>query len=269
MSAYNTFKDQIHEILERADEKGSVSFYVDIFIITLIILNVAAVILSTVGWIEQAYGIYLEYFELFSVAVFSIEYAGRVWSVTSDSRYAGIISGRFRYMISPLALIDLFAILPFYLPMFFAVDLRFIRALRLMRLLRLLKLGRYSESVRTLGRVIENKKEQLISTLIALLIMLTVASSLMYYAEHQAQPDQFSSIPAAMWWGIATLTTVGYGDIYPVTTLGKMLGTVVALLGIGIFALPAGIIASGFESEIKHSAENRSRCPNCGYELGE
>lgn len=165
-------------------------------------------------------------------------------------------------------MIDLFAILPFYLPVF-GIDLRFVRALRLMRLLRLLKLGRYSESIRTLGRVITYKKEQLISTLIALLIMLTVASSLMYYAEHEAQPEAFSSIPSAMWWGVATLTTVGYGDVYPVTALGRFLGTLVAMLGIGIFALPAGIIASGFEEEIQKSrrTDGRKIRQHCGKNI--
>jgi voltage-gated potassium channel len=135
-------------------------------------------------------------------------------------------------------------------------DLRFVRVLRLLRLSRLIKLGRYSDSLKTLGNVFKGKKEELLITAFALAILLILASSLMYFAENEVQPQAFSSIPAAMWWGIATLTTVGYGDIYPVTTLGKLMGSVIAVLGIGMFALPAGILSSGFAEKIK-KAERR------------
>ncbi len=167
-------------------------------------------------------------------------------------------------------MIDLMAILPFYLPKLIPFDLRFLRAVRLFRIFRLLKLGRYSESVRLLGRVLNAKKEELGVTIFAVLILLVICSSLMYYAEHQAQPEAFSSIPAAMWWGIVTLTTVGYGDVYPITLPGKILGAIIAVLGIGLFALPAGILASGFADEMQKKRSQASGiCPYCGRKLDE
>ncbi|KKO18591.1 MAG: Cyclic nucleotide-gated potassium channel [Candidatus Brocadia fulgida] len=137
--------------------------------------------------------------------------------------------------------------------MFLPLDLRFIRALRLFRLFRILKMGRYSESIRTLGNVLKEEKEALAITVFAVLILLVVASSLMYFVENAAQPEAFSSIPEAMWWGVATLTTVGYGDICPITPLGRFLGAIIALLGIGTIAVPAGIVTSGFAGRFKKS----------------
>ena len=162
---------------------------------------------------------------------------------------------------------DLIAILPFYLPMIMLIDLRFVRVLRLFRLLRVFKLGRYSESLRTLANVLKRKKEELFITIFVVMILLIIASSLMYFIENEAQPEIFSSIPSAMWWGVATLTTVGYGDAYPVTPVGKLLGAVIALLGIGMFALPTGILGSGFVEEMQRKREKRKICPNCGKEI--
>jgi voltage-gated potassium channel len=130
-------------------------------------------------------------------------------------------------------------------------------------------LGRYSESLRTVTRVIRSKKEQLSVAVFVVAIMLVVASSAMYYLEHEAQPKTFSSIPAAMWWGVVTLTTAGYGDIYPVTTLGKVVGAMIALLGVGLFALPAGILASGFAEELRDRREEKQICPHCGRAIDE
>jgi len=166
-----------------------------------------------------------------------------------------------------MALVDLLAILPFYLPMLLPIDLRFLRALRLMRLFRLLKMGRYVKSLRLMRHVLARRKEELLITLFSVLLLLVLSSSLMYFIEREAQPDKFASIPAAMWWGIATLTTIGYGDMYPVTALGKILGGFIALLGIGLFALPAGILASGFAAEIQQRDHPGKRCPHCGERI--
>lgn len=150
-----------------------------------------------------------------------------------------------------MALIDLFAILPFFLPLLIPIDLRFIRALRLLRIFRLLKLGRYSYALSLLSRSLQNIKEVIAVAFFALVIILILASSMMFYIENEAQPEKFSSIPDTMWWAIATLTTVGYGDIYPITPLGKFLGSFIAILGIGMFALPAGVLAIAFLEEIQ------------------
>jgi len=151
--------------------------------------------------------------------------------------------------------------------MFIPFDLRFIRAIRLIRLFRLFKLGRYSVAIKLFGRVLKGKREELFITAFAIFILLTISSSLLYYVEHKAQPEVFSSIPAAMWWGVATLTTVGYGDIYPITSLGKFLGAIISLLGIGLFAMPAGILSAGFIEEIRKKKETAKTCPHCGEKL--
>ncbi len=270
-------KRRVHEILEVAAPGDRTSRLFDLSLMILIILNVVAVILETVEDLFSAYDPLFRAFDLFSVAVFSIEYLLRVWSCTADERYASPVRGRLRYMRTPLAVIDLVAILPFYLPLVF-VDLRFVRAIRLFRLFRLFKMARYSESMRTFGRVLTLKKEELMISLFTLLILLVFSSSMVYYVEHESQPEVFSSIPAAMWWGVVTLTTVGYGDVYPITPVGKFIGALVILVGIGMFALPAGILASGFVEEV-HSRRERVEgvcevevtvvCPHCGKRIDE
>ena len=223
----------------------------------LIVLNVFAVITETVQSIQARYERVFYYFELFTIIVFSIEYLVRLWTCTVIEKYRHPVWGRLKYMFSIEALIDLLAILPFYLPLFLDMDARLLRVLRLFRLMRIFKLGRYFVAFQMIVAVIKKRKEELLITFTLLVVMLILASSLMYYIEHEAQPDVFTSIPATMWWGIATLTTVGYGDVYPVTGLGKLLGSVIAILGIGVFALPTGIIASSFERELSEREKNR------------
>lgn len=281
-------KRRVHQILEVAPPGDGASRAVNLSIMALIILNVAAVILDTVEVLHSRYDPLFRGFELFSVAVFSVEYFLRIWSSTADERFAGSgVRGRLRFMRTPYAIIDLVAILPFYLP-FLVVDLRHVRAIRLFRLFRLFKMARYSESMRTLGRVLAMKKEELLISLFSLLILLVFSSSMVYYVENDAQPEAFSSIPAAMWWGVVTLATVGYGDVYPITPAGKLIGALVILVGIGMFALPAGILASGFvevldgrrgrerdegvrEVEVEVEAEVEvgaaDICPHCGRRI--
>jgi len=263
-------KQRVYEILDVAQPGDIPSKIFNVAIMTLIAANVAAVILETVEGLARPYKIYFDRFELFSVAIFSIEYGLRLWSCTWSDQFKKPIAGRFRFALTPLALVDLFAVLPFYLPRILPIDLRFIRALRLFRLFRLFKAARYSQSLKSLASVFRSKKEELLITLFAVAILLVIASSLMYFAENQAQPKKFTSIPAAMWWGVATLTTVGYGDIYPVTIAGKVLGGFVAILGIGLFALPAGILGSGFVEEFQARRKRKDAevvCPHCGNRL--
>jgi voltage-gated potassium channel len=255
------WKTRVYGVLEPGDKDSK---YFDPFIMGLIILNVVAVTLSTVHTLYLRYAVYFDYFELFSVAVFSVEYILRLWSCTINPRFQDPIRGRLRYMVTPMAIVDLVAVLPFYIPLIFP-DLRFLRAIRLLRLFRMLKMVRYSESLKTFTEVLRLKKEELGVMFFIILMLLIVASAMIYEAEHDAQPEAFSSIPASMWWGVVTLTTVGYGDIYPITPLGKLIGTVVVILGIGLFALPAGILASGF-MEVLQQKQKRERtvCPYCG-----
>jgi voltage-gated potassium channel len=235
-------------------------------LIALIFLSVLSVALETEESLYSLYGPYFRGFEYFSISVFSIEYVLRLWVCNLDPRYNRPIWGRVKFALTPMALVDLVAILPGLLPTM-GMDFRFIRAIRLTRLFRVLKLSHYSQSLKTLNRVIKSKKEELLVTLFSGVIILIISSSLMYYVERDAQPDAFNSIPAAMWWGVATLTTIGYGDIYPKTVLGKVLGSVIGILGIGLFALPAGIIASGFATELSSHKSGPVICPHCGQDV--
>ena len=244
--------------------------WVDVILLVLILLNVLAVILETVKSFQLRFGTAFRIFEVISVGVFSVEYAARIWACTADPRYRQPIIGRLRYVSGFDGLVDLLAILPFYITLALpaaALDLRILRVLRLLRFARVLKLGRYSDSLGRMKRVIGARRGDLGVALAAVGVVLILASSAIYYVEVDTQPDVFTSIPAAMWWGISALTTVGYGDITPVTPLGKFLGGIIQLLGIAIFALPAGIIAAGYEEESRRNAAGPGICKSCGRPL--
>ena len=253
----------LYELLETSTG-DRMSRIIDTFLIALIIMNVVAVTLHTVRSLAVAFDPYFRLFETVSVIVFSIEYILRMWICVLNESYRRPVVGRIKYFFSPFAIIDLLAVAPFYLPMLIPVDLIFIRSLRLIRLLRLLKLGRYSESIKTMGAVLKAKKEAITVAATMSIILLLIASALMYFIENGAQPNAFSSIPSAMWWAVTTMTTVGYGDIYPVTPAGKILAGIIAVLGISLFILPAGIIATGYAEEIQRKKDDRIVCPKCG-----
>ena len=260
----------VYEVVEEAAPGHRASEIFDIFLITLIALNVVALI---VGTVEEIYLIaprafYL--FEVISVVVFTVEYLLRVWSCTENPKYAHPVKGRLQFIASPLALIDLLAVLPVYVVFFInlrGLDLRFLRVVRL--LARIVRLGRYFSSLRTLGRVLHTKRGDLAAVVSVLFLLLVMTSSLMFFAEHQAQPEEFASIPRAMWWSIITLTTVGYGDVFPVTAAGRLLAGMIAIVGIGLFALPAGILGSGFMEELGKAGNAGIVCPHCGEVIEE
>lgn len=258
---YLSTRHWVHGLFE-VGTGGRLGWYVDYLIMLLIIVNVISVMLETVDSIYAVYAQQFYVFEVVSVSIFSVEYLSRLWAAPEHPNYQHPIWGRLRYAVSPFMIIDLLAIIPFFIGAI--VDLRFLRALRLLRFLRLLKLARYSESLQLFVRALKMKREQLIITSIVGTILLLVSSSMMYFAERSAQPEEFSSIPASLYWGVITLTTVGYGDVTPVTPLGKALGMVVAITGIGVFALPASIMASGF---IEAAKEETTRCPHCKREI--
>jgi len=258
-------KRRAYQIIEAADDGDTLSRAFDIFIMSLIALNVLVVILETVPSLHARFAYTFHMFDLVSVTIFTLEYLARLWVCTADPKYSHPVWGRLRFMISPMATIDLLAIAPFYLPMLLPMDLRELRALRLFRFFRVFKFARYSQSLRTMGRVFAGKREELMIALIIELFLLVFVSSVMYSVEHDAQPDKFSSIPAAMWWGIVTLTTVGYGDVAPVTIAGKLCAAALALIGVAMFALPAGIFASGFSENVQRRRRRTDRCcPHCG-----
>lgn len=262
-----SFKQRVYYFIEPGYEPGRI---VDITIITLIIFNIVALILETVEPIYNLNRAAFEAFEDFSLTLFTIEYIVRLWAITAEPGYAHPITGRIRFVFTPLALVDLLAILPFFLPLF-GVDMRFIRVVRILRIFRVVKLARYSRALRLLGQVVVSRKEELVSIFFVLLTLLVISSSLMYFAEHDDQPTVFPSIPATMWWSVVTLTTVGYGDAFPITGLGQTIAAIIAILGIGMFALPAGILGAGFVDALENRRNEEDAgprlCPHCGESL--
>jgi voltage-gated potassium channel len=240
------------------------------FIYGLIIINVIILILESYQELRNSFSDYFYYFEVFSVIVFSIEYLMRLWTSDQDHTLKGnSFTKRLKFGFSTLGLIDLLAILPFYLPFIFPIDLRILRILRLFRLLRIFKLGRYSKSLNTITSVWKSTKSELAITGFIAFILLVLSSTIMYYFEHEVQPEKFASIGHSFWWAIATLTTVGYGDVYPITGMGKVMSGLIALIGIGFIALPTGIISSAFIKRIQDQKKVKSicKCPECGIEF--
>ncbi len=239
----------MHDILEVSESDDLFSRIIDFGLIGLITLNVLAIIVESIDAVAVNYQPLFDVFELVSVAIFTAEYLLRVWVCVddADAKYRGSIWGRLRYMATPMALIDLIVILPFYLSFVIGIDLR---VLRILRLLRILKLTRYSGAWALFAAVLYGQRRTLYMAGFLMIIMLVLSASLMYLIEHEAQPKAFADIPSAMWWSLVTLTTVGYGDVTPVTVGGKVLGGFVTILGLGMYALPAAILASGFMQEL-------------------
>ncbi len=243
-----SIRKRIWEILEKGDPNDKVSFYTDIFLISLIIFNIIAVLLETVDSIYSLYSFEFLVFERFSTVVFLIEYILRIWVCVEEKIKKNKLITRLKYASTWPAIIDLLAVLSGLLPMIFEVDLRILRALRM---LRLLKFSRYFKVMNLLLGVLREEKQSFLAAMFLLTIAMLIASTGIYIFEKDAQPDKFGSIPEAMWWAVATLTTVGYGDVTPVTAMGKIFGAIITIIGIGTVALPSGILASGFSDQLK------------------
>ncbi len=268
-------KERLYRFLEPSppdETRWEKSF--DGFILALILLSVGAVVLRTMKSLPEDYDSFLRYFQLFATGVFTVEYVLRVYSCTADENYSHPVWGRIRFILSPMTIIDFLAVAPLYVMALLAPATNIAGATLGLRMLRLLKLFRYSHSLTVFARVLKEKANQLLAAFIATGVLLIFSSSLVYFAERGAQPEAFPSIPATMWWGIVTLTTVGYGDISPVTPLGQLFGAITAVIGIGIVALPSGILASGFieefeeeQTEEEHEMTSEKQCPHCGHPL--
>ncbi len=291
MTLYRRLREATWKILSARTNGGrysNASTLISTSIFALILLNVIATVFGTVDTIKARHGAFLRGFEIFSVLTFTAEYVLRVWSCVEAEEYEGALAGRLQFARSFYAVIDLAAIAPFYIS--FGLDLRFARVLRLLRVFRMVKAAQYFSALRMFGKVARRKREE-ITVSLALLGMLTViTSSLMYYAERTAQPEVFSSIPDAIWWSVVTVTTVGYGNATPITVPGQVLGGLVAVLGTGMGALPAGFLASGFSDALENDSEEEPEgqsdktssisekrppasfheiqyCPHCGSKL--
>ena len=238
------------EILEGHHAGDRWSHFSQMFITALVLANITAVVLESVPWIASHYAHALLWFERISVAIFSIEYLARIWA--HGARYkvtaGGAWRGRKAYITSFYGLIDLAAILPFYLQVLFpGLDLR---VLRIVRLVRVFKLSHYSSAIEDLMHAIQGEKRSFIAALYLLLIVLLLFGSLMYFAEHSAQPDKFGTIPESLYWAAITLTTVGYGDVSPVTWMGKVIAVMTAFMGVCTVALLTGIVANAFANQL-------------------
>ena len=272
-----TIRRRLYEVLERARDDDRLSAGVDIAIISVIGVNVLAIVIETLPWVTGGLARALQVLEVASVLLFTVEYLLRLWTARYRRPGQRGMVGALRFAVSPAGLIDLMAIVPFYLPFVIAVDLRFVRVLRIARFLRLLKLGRYLRSVALFGKVLRERRDELLITVMMTALLLLMASILMYYIEGEAQSDKFPNILSSLWWAVVTLTTIGYGDVVPVTGWGRLLSGLVAVMGIGLVAVPTGIVSSGFIDELgkqrkEGSGESPPRgrfCPHCGQPLEE
>jgi voltage-gated potassium channel len=266
---YHQTKHKVHVLLHPELGESKADKFINIFIITLIILNVIAVMVETIPGVLDKYGSYFDWFDRISVYIFTIEYVLRVWSCTHDPRYRGSIKGRLKYMFTPGAIIDLLAFLPYYIHVIVGLDLRMLRILRLLRFFRLFRLTAYTRSAQMIFNVFKSRINELMLSLVLVLFLIIIASCLLYFAEHLHPENKgFTSIPATLWWAVVTLTTTGYGDMYPITTVGKILAGMIMLAGVAFFALPAGIITAGFLEEIKFVRKFKGHnCPHCGKPL--
>ena len=249
---YEEIQVNVLRILEPATLGDRTSRIWDISLFSLVVLNLIAVALESVPAFQSNYGNWLYNFELFSVIVFSFEYIARVWSAPAKREIDlanSPLKARFRYIFSFYGLIDLVAILPFYIQAFFpGLDLRVLRALRL---LRILKLNHYNSALDDLFGAIVEEKKSFMTTLYIFSVAFVLSSSLIYYAEHKVQPEAFRSIPDAMYWSIITLTTVGYGDVSPITVFGKSIAAITAIFGVVVVALLTGIVANAFNAQME------------------
>ena len=262
-------RKRIFDLLEISAPGDRFGRLVDFILIALIIISVAANILASVQDLYTEYRAWFRTLELVTVAVFTVEYVLRIWSCveSDDPRFhQRPVRGRLRNVFTPMLIIDLLAILPFYLSLWVSVDLMF---LRVFRLFRIFKLTRYAPVMGLLLTVLRKEARTFGAAMFIMFVILVFAASGIYLVENESQPGPFGSIPAAMWWAVSTLTTVGYGDVTPITMWGKVFGACVTIIGVGIVALPAGILASAFSDELRHRREQYADLVEAALEDGE
>lgn len=253
MSTVRHLRKRTYEVLEVSQSGDWLSRAIDVMLMTLIAGNAVAVILESIPSLQTAYQDLFWAFEKVSAAAFSAELLLRIWAAsenpeTDDQAWRK----RLRYLTSPMALVDLVAVLPFYLVTFFSIDLRI---LRILRLLRVVKFTRYSTAFGLIVEVFRNQRNALATSLFLMGIAVVLAAGVLYVVESGAQPEAFGSIPASMWWAICTLTTVGYGDVTPITSLGKLVASLISVIGIGLVALPTSIVTAGFAKAMVRNEE--------------
>lgn len=254
LNAGRSLRAKVFALLEPTGHSGKLHIFVDNFIMFWIGLSMICVVLESVESVRGLFAAEFYWIDFIAFTVFSVEYAARVYSAPENPLFRGTHLPRWKHVRSGSAIIDLLTILPFLLEALlpYAMDLRF---LRVFRLTRMLKLTRYTSATVTLLRVAKREWEIIAASVFIMLLLVVLTASLGYLFEHDAQPDKFENIPQSIYWAVVTLASVGYGDISPVTPMGRFLTVILALLGIGIFAIPAGLLASAFTDQLRIDRE--------------
>ena len=242
----NKIKDRVFGMVDVGFTEDGISRAYDIVNLFIILLNLTVSVALTFSSIRATYADVLTAIESFTIAFFALDYILRLW--TADHIYPELSKpvATLRYAVSLAGIVDLVSFLPYYLPAFYPAGTAAFRLFRVMRIFKLFRIGAYSDSLSIIGRVIYNKRQQLYSSMFIILVLMVASSLCMYNAEHEAQPEVFKNAFSGLWWAGSTLLTVGYGDIYPITDAGKLMGTCIAFLGVGVVAIPTGIISAGF-----------------------
>ena len=264
-----SFKQRVFNIIGPSEDEHFLGRIFD-FLITLLILASVIIVFVVTFDIPPRVHSWLLLTEGAISVVFTIEYLLRIWTAPCLYPKVSPWQARVKYVFSAMAVVDLIAIMPFYAPLVLPPGFLGLRALRLVRLLRILKLNRHFEALAAIGEVIKDKSRDIVASLFFVFLLMIISSLLIYAAEHDAQPDVFKNAFSALWWAIATLTTVGIDGIQPITLCGRILAACISILGVGLVAIPAGIISSGLierlDSRHKHEP---TICPHCGKILGE
>lgn len=244
-----TFRQKVHALVFESPYGGKLKDFFDVFIGVWVLISVIAVVLESVASVSYLINIEFVILDTIAVAIFTIEYMMRIYSAVEEPGHRNPLTGRIKQFTNPSTFIDFLAILPFFLEVLLhhVLDLRF---LRVFRLARLLKLTRGSDATATLFQVIKREWPVMSAAAFIMILLIVLTASLGYLFEHAAQPEKFENIPTAIYWAVITLASVGYGDISPVTPIGRAMTVVMALLGIGIFAIPAGLLASAFSDQL-------------------
>ena len=258
VNAGRTFRQKVHALVFAGEYGGTLHNIFDMFIALWVVVSVVAVVLESVQTVHYVLNLQFVILDAVAVAVFTVEYCMRIYSCVEEPGFQRAVLGRFKQARTPSVVIDFLAILPFFLEVFLhhLFDLRF---LRVFRLARLLKLTRYTSATSTLTRVIVREWPVISAAAFVMLLLVVLTASLGYLFEHEAQPDKFENIPQSIYWAVVTLASVGYGDISPITPAGRAMTIILALLGIGIFAIPAALFSAAFSDELTKEREKLKR----------
>jgi voltage-gated potassium channel len=245
-----SFRAKVYALMEPSGHSGRLHFYLDNFIVFWIALSIICVVLESVQSVHEVLSVQFAWVDTLAFSVFTLEYLARAYAAPESPKFKALTHKRLGHVLTFQALVDLITILPFFLEHFlpYPLDLRF---LRIFRLSRMLKLTRYTSATDTLVQVLKREWPVIFSSIFVLLLLIVMTASLGYLLEHDAQPDVFTNIPEAIYWAMTTLSSIGYGDMTPITPLGRAVTSVIAIVGVGIFALPAGLLASAFSDQLQ------------------